>query len=295
MQPQCVLAGEDILMRPIHVAAFVLPFVLSTAAVAQSNWDKTYNVSGKAALQIEVDDASMKVQTCSGCRTVRIHVDGKGSDLNRFRIVEMQGGDGIHFSMKQKTEIRTFGGWHSRSPEITIETPAETTLQARAGDGSIAVAGLHGDVDVRTGDGSIAADDVSGALHLTTGDGSIQLHRAEGTLLATTGDGSISAEGRFSQVEARSGDGSIQLALLPGSKLAASSRIASGDGSIALTVPRDLQAEITASAGSGNVANGLPLQMTTSTGRRMVHGTMNGGGPSLRLQAGDGSIAMTTR
>jgi hypothetical protein len=281
-------------MRIHRSAAIVLPFVLSVAAFAQSNWEKTYNVSGKAALNVEVDDAGVRVNACGTCRTVRIHVDAKGNDLSKFHLTEMQGGDGIHFSLKHP-DARGFLGWHGQSPDVIIDTPVDTQLTVRSGDGGLLVTGIHGGADVHTGDGGIQMSDVSGALHVTTGDGGVQIHQGDGTLFASTGDGSMTLEGRFTQFDVHSGDGSVRLALLQGSKLAASSRISTGNGSIALELPRDLQAEIQAGTGNGNIANSLPLSMTTSGARNNLHGTMNGGGPTVRLQAANGSITLSAR
>lgn len=280
----------------MRIAAVAL-FVFSLAASAQSNWDKSYNVSGKPSLQVEVDDASVRVRSCGGCRAVHIHVDPKGGDLSRWRITEMQGGNGIRFSMKHREEHSFFGnGWHGRSPEITVDTPTETDLDVHSGDGSLAVAGLRGAIELRTADGSVDTQETAGPLRIKTGDGSVQVHRAEGTLNAGTGDGSMTLEGRFSQVEATTGDGSVNLTLLPGSNLQSSSRVTTGDGSVSVQVPRDLHVDVQASSGDGSIRNGLPLQ-TASGGndRHNVHGTMNGGGPTLRVHTGDGSISLDAR
>ncbi len=265
------------------------------AACAQSNWDKTYNVSSRPTLQVDVDDASVRVHSCGGCRSVRIHVDGKDGDLARWRITEMQGGNGIRFAMKHREDRSFFVGWHGRSPEVTVETPGETDLNVHSGDGSLAVEGLRGSVDLKTGDGSIATEDTAGPLRINTGDGSVQVHRAEGTLNAGTGDGSMQLEGRFTQLEAHSGDGSIHLSLLPGSSLQSSSRVNTGDGSISMTLPRDLRADVQASTGDGSIANRLQLQSSGSNDRHNVRGLMNGGGPTLRLHSGDGSISLSAR
>jgi hypothetical protein len=279
------------------VAAAILLSAFAATAQAQSNWDKSYNVSGKAAVQVDVDDASVKVRACGGCRAVHIHVDGQGTDLSRFRITELQGGDGIHFAMKHVEEHSFFGGgWHGHSPLVTIDTPTETTLALHSGDGSLSVAGLRGSVEAKTGDGSIQFDDVSGSLLVHTGDGSIHMNRTEGTLNASTGDGSMNIEGRFSQIDAHTGDGSANVSLLPGSHLSASSRVYSGDGSITVRVPRDLQADLYASSGDGSINCNIPLQTTVSSNdRHVVRGSMNGGGPTLRLQSGDGSISVSAQ
>jgi len=279
-------------MRSAAVALLLSGVFLATAS-AQSNWDRSYNVSGKPALQLNVDDASVRVRSCGGCRSVNVHVDYRGGDSSRWSIAEMQAGNGIQITMKHKSEARFLGGWNSRSPEITVETPAETDLTLRSGDGSLSLAGLHGNVDAHTGDGSIAAEDLAGALRLTTGDGSIELRRAQGTLYATTGDGSMNLEGRLSQFETRSGDGSVRLRLLPGSLLSSSSSLSTGDGSIALSVPGDLRANVEATTGDGSIHSSLSgIPNPSRENRNHVRGSLNGGGPLLRLRSGDGSISI---
>lgn len=279
----------------LAVALVALSVAACTAAQAQSNWDKTYSISAKPSLQLEVDDAGVRVNACGGCRAVHVRVDWHGADASHWKVTEMQGGNGIHFALRHREERSFFGGggWHGRSPEVIVETPSETDLNVRSGDGSVAVAGLRGSLDLRAGDGSIHTEQTAGPLRVFTGDGSIQVQRAEGTLSATAGSGSMNMEGRFSQVDAHTGDGSVQLALLPGSNLQASSRITTGDGSVNLRLPRDLRATLQASSGDGSIVCNLPLQ-SNSTERHNVHGLLNGGGPTLRVQSGDGSIMLSS-
>ena len=278
----------------MRIAAAAILLIAGTAA-AQSTLDKTYNVSGKPALQVEVDDASVRARSCGTCRAVSIHVDYRGQNPGDWTVTEMQGGNGIHFALKHKQQVRMFSGWHGRSPEITVVTPTETDLSLRSGDGALAIAGLRGNLDAHTGDGAIQADDVAGDLRFTTGDGAVALRRAEGTLYATTGDGGMNIEGRFSHFEARSGDGAVNLRLMPGSVLNASSSVLTGDGSVAINLPNDLRAEVDASTGDGRIASNLPFFTNTQarSGRSHIHGSMNGGGPTLRIHTGDGSIALS--
>lgn len=281
-------------MRTFAFALAVLTLA-SSSALAQANWDKTYSVAGKPSLQVELDDASVRATSCGGCRTVRIHVDWRGQDASHWRVSQMQGGNGIHFELKHRPEEHSwFGGnWHGRSPEVTVELPAEADLAVHTGNGSVSVAGIRGALDVRTGDGSIQTNDTAGPLRLHTSDGSVQVHRADGTLNASTGDGSMTIEGRFSQVEARTGDGSVNASLLPGSRLQSGSSITTGDGSIALRVPRDLGADLQASTGDGHISNNLAFTSGSGNDGHHVHGLINGGGPTLRLTSGDGSISLS--
>lgn len=279
----------------LAVSVVAAAFLVSTVAFAQSKWDKNYTVSSKPNLQVEVDDASVRVRSCGGCQSVHVHVEPHGQDLNRWRISDMQGGNGIRFSMKRKQDSSFFGvGWHGQSPEVIVETPGETDLNVRSGDGSLQVAGLRGSVDLKTGNGSVQTDGTEGQLRIVTGDGSVHVQRAAGTLNATTGDGSMNLEGRLSQLDAHTGDGSINLSLLPGSNLQSSSRVTTGDGSIAMSMPRDLRADLQVSTGDGHIANGLSMQ-TSVNDQHNLRGLMNGGGPTLRVHSGDGSIALNAR
>ena len=268
--------------------------VLASTALAQGSWDKTYNLSGRPSLQLELDDASVQAHSCGGCRTARIHVDWKGQDPARWRVSEMQGGNGIHFELKRRQEAHSwFGsGWHGPSPEVTVDTPAESDLAVHTGNGSVAIAGLHGTLELRTGDGSIQTDETAGSLRLHTGNGGLQVHRADGTLNGSTGDGFMMIEGRFSQVDAHTGNGSVTVSMLPGSRLQSGSSITTGDGSIALRVPRELSADLQASTGDGRVSNNLPMSTGSGNDDHHLHGLMNGGGPTLRLTSGNGSISL---
>ncbi len=276
-------------MRTAHAIALALSLLASTA-VAQNTWDKSYNVSGTPSLQVGIDDASTRVQSCGNCRTVHIRVDGRGQDLSRWHITEMQGGNGITFSMKR---VDGANNWFHRggnsSPEVVIETPQQTMLQLHAGNGSTNVVGLHGGVDVRSGNGTVQLEDVSGELRTAMGNGTLSIRRAEGTLSISGGNGTITAEGRFSQFESHTGNGTLHLTLLPGSVLAASSHITTGNSSISLQLPRDLKADVQAFTGNGGIHNSLPL-LTTAVGRNSLHGSLNGGGPTIKLQSGNGSI-----
>jgi hypothetical protein len=287
-------------MRTSAIAIAVFALATSSAlvtpnALAQANWDKSYNLSAKPSLQLELDDASVHAGSCGACRAVRIRVNWNGQDPSHWRVTEMQGGNGIHFELKHRDHNQSWfgGGWHGRSPEVVVDSPAETDLTVHTGDGSVTVAGLRGALDLKTGDGSIQTDGTAGTLRLHTGDGSVGVRRAEGTLNGSTGDGSMTIEGRFSQVEAHTGNGSVNVSLLPGSRLQSSSSVTTGDGSISLRVPRDLGADLQATTGDGHISNNLPFASGSGNDAHHVHGLINGGGPTLRLTSGDGSISMS--
>ena len=275
-------------------AALAIFAVATSSALAQGNWDKTYNLSAKPSLQLQLGNMPVHVQSCGGCRSVRIHVDWQGQDPSRWALTEMQGGNGIHFELKHRDEAQSWlgGGWQGRSPEVTVETPSVTDLDLHAGNGAVKVAGLRGAIELRTGNGGIQMDEMAGALRFQSGNGTVQVHRAEGTLTGTAGNGAVSIEGRFSQVEMHAGNGLVSLSLLPGSQLQSDSHLTAGNGRVTVRLPRDLRATVDVNSGHGGISNSLPMSSESSE-RQHLHGSLNGGGPTLRVRTGNGGVSLS--
>jgi DUF4097 and DUF4098 domain-containing protein YvlB len=204
-------------------------------------------------------------------------------------IVENQTGDRIRLEVKLPRQSWNIGFTH-RSVAVTVRVPREADVDIKTGDGSVSVPALRGRLDVSTGDGSITAEGSEGDVRLHTGDGSIRASGVAGRLRANTGDGRIHVDGRFDSLDLRTGDGGIDADVAPGSKLAGEWSFQSGDGSITLRLPSDLQADLDAHTGDGHIDLDLPVSVTGSVSRTSVRGKLGGGGPALRVQTGDGSI-----
>jgi hypothetical protein len=281
-------------MRAVTVLASSVCLLAALVAHGQSTWDKGYNISGRPAVQVSVDVASVAVRSCGDCRTVHIHVDGHDNDLSRWHVTEMHGGNVVHFDLKRRDSENFFMGWHGRAPEVVVDVPTESDVELRSGNGAVQLTGVHGSVDAKTGNGALQADDVKGALRITSGNGSITVHGAEGTVSTVSGNGAISLAGRLSQIEVRSGNGSINVVLEPGTALNSGSRVTTGHGSISMRVPRELKAEVDLSTGNGPLHCDLPL-MSQASSDRHIHGSANGGGASLTLHSGAGGVTLSSR
>jgi DUF4097 and DUF4098 domain-containing protein YvlB len=145
--------------------------------------------------------------------------------------------------------------------------------------------------DIRTGDGSIEATGLQGETRLRTGDGNIGAESLNGSLEATTGDGNMHVRGRLDSLSLRSGDGNMDVEVLPGSKIASSWRVESGDGGVTIRLPRDFAADLDLHTGDGSISVDLPL--TTTAGGRSEHdlrARLNAGGATFFIRTGDGSI-----
>jgi hypothetical protein len=128
---------------------------------------------------------------------------------------------------------------------------------------------------------------------LRTGDGSIEARELDGRVAADSGDGHVRLAGRFEALNVKTGDGSVDTKVLSGSKMTADWTVRTGDGSVDISLPADFRANIDATTGDGHISMGLPVTMEGTLSKSEVRGKMNGGGPTLTIHTGDGSIRLT--
>jgi Putative adhesin len=287
------------LRNPFHSAVLtglVLVGLLSAAhPVRAEEWTKTFDLTGRPAVHVATDDAAVQVVTGES-KQVSIRIEYQGYRLDRdLRINARQNGDRVEL------DVRTSGHWclfcsdegRSRNVRIEVRVPREADLSVESGDGSITIAAVDGNMDIRTGDGHIELNGARGTMRLRTGDGGVDATRLDGQLEASSGDGRIHVDGRFDRLNLHTGDGSIEARALPGSKMLSSWSIHTGDGSVDLSLPDGFQANIDASTSDGTISLGLPLLVEGGLNRTNIHGKLNGGGQSLTISTGDGSVRIS--
>lgn len=287
------------LMNPVRFAVLtglVLIGLFCAARPAHAEeWTKTFGLAGRPTVRIATDDAAVQV-VAGEAKQVVIRIEYQGYRLDRdLRVNARQNADRVEL------DVRTSGHWclfcssegRSRNVRIEVRMPRDADLNVESADGSITIASIDGSVDARTADGHIELKDSRGNLHLRTADGGIDASRLDGQLEASSGDGRIRAEGRFDGLNLRTGDGSIEARALPGSKMLSSWSLHTGDGSVDLSLPDGFQANIDARTNDGTISLGLPLLMEGGLNRSNIHGKLNGGGQSLSISTGDGSIRIS--
>ena len=281
-------------MRSLRLFAFAVPVLALTAsaALAQSDWQKSYPIAGKASLTVSTGDASTEVHSCS-CREIRIRVEWNDRHADDYNITEFQSGDHVNFELKEKPRMGFHMGMH-REPRVTVETPNELDLEARTSDGSLKVYGVNGAIALHTSDGGVDVSDVSGAVRLVASDGSIRIHNVTGTLESRSSDGHVSIDGKLSALQVHTSDGALDLTLAEGTQLTTSSRIEASDGSVKIRLPRTLAADLDIHTGDGHIDCQLPLTMNgyNSGGGHNVRGHLNSGGTPLTIHTGDGNVSI---
>jgi DUF4097 and DUF4098 domain-containing protein YvlB len=282
--------GSSLLRVGLFAATLALAVGVSTQA---EEVVKTFSVTGHARVNVNTDDGAVRVST-GDIKQVEIRVVYTGYKLDRdLRVTTEQNGDSV--AVVAKTSGGSFWNWGVRHSSLRVEVhmPKDADLTVRSGDGAVEADSINGNVDVTTGDGSITVQGARGNIKFHTGDGHIEARGLDGTVDASSGDGHINLEGRFDGLNIKTGDGSITARALGGSKVASNWSIRTGDGSVDLEVPGDLQANIDASTHDGHISMGLPLTMEGTISSSNIHGKLNGGGQALSIRTGDGSIHLS--
>jgi hypothetical protein len=272
--------------------AFVAGSLAAGSARAEE-WTKSYSVSGRARVHVDSNDGSVRVTT-GDSKQVEFRVIYTGYTLDKnLNINSRQEGDQVEVSARLRNSMNWGWGGVHRTLRIEVHMPRNADLNVDTGDGSVEAEAINGSLDVHTGDGHIRVQGAKGDIRLRTGDGSIEGHDLDGKLEATTGDGHVTLDGRFDGLNIKTGDGSINARANPGSKLENSWSVRTGDGSVDMSLPGDLQANIEASTNDGRISLGIPVTVEGSFSTSQIHGKMNGGGQPLTIHTGDGSIHLS--
>ncbi len=148
------------------------------------------------------------------------------------------------------------------------------TVWGRTSAGSIKLTSCDSTVDVKTSAGSIKIGDVAGNVQAQTSSGSIRLGRVGRTVNARTSSGSIRASLTGQPQEACS--------------------LHTSAGSITVTLLSDIAVDVDAETSAGRVSTELAVASVIrgKMPKNRLKGSINGGGPLLKLRTSAGSIRL---
>jgi len=302
---------------------FLLPILLLAAAAAvsaDSRVERTLKLEPGGRFRLDSDVGAVVVRGRSGSGA-HVLFESSRRDLLEdldFRFDEKPGEAIVTAKFRHH---HWFEGFHGRV-DVTIEVPSETAVdihtaggsirasalkrpaKLRTSGGSLTIEDLSADVDGDTSGGSVQVRDVIGNVRVRTSGGSIEAARIRGPLDADTSGGSVRIETVSGDVKAHSSGGPIHVLDAAGRVDAQTSgggvevafakgngrggRIESSGGGI--TVSLDPSVRLDIDAHGERVHSDLPLTTSGSFSRESLHGTLNGGGPSLRLETSGGSV-----
>lgn len=181
---------------------------------------------------------------------------------------------------------------------VTVQAPAGSSLEIRAGSADVRVTGTCGRADVLTGSGEVALDRADGAatvrtgsggirlgptlagLQLRTGSGDVEASSLSGTATLVTGTGDVWLGAASGEIMARSGSGDLSVAEAASGSL----ELITGSGEIRVGVRPGVTAEVDLSSGSGKVSSELDVELERPEGDVPL---------TIRARTGNGAALVT--
>ena len=252
----------------------------------QLSFDRTVSVSGTAQLAVSTGSGDIQITHGSGNQIRihgQIHVKHEGSKEHARQIAANppieQNGDMIRVGQQQEQ-------WRDISIDYQIEAPPGTQLAANSGSGDIVDDGVGQNSKLETGSGDISATGLEGSFMVKTGSGNIVAKQTgQGDVIAETGSGDIELKDIHGGFRGQTGSGTIKASGTP----SAAWTLQTGSGDIELWTG-NAPLTLDAFTGSGSVTAEHEMMVQGTFDHHHIRGTLNGGGPTIRLQTGSGDI-----
>jgi hypothetical protein len=258
--------------------------------------DRHFAVSGRPEIVLKTFDGAIRVQSWDKPE-VLVTIERQAGDEESLKSIEVksdQQGNKITVEVVKPEHTSTIAiGMHiGRSAALIVSVPREADVNARSGDGAVAVENVAGRLDVNTGDGAVTVSGSTGDMVVHTGDGAVSLQGVRGQVDLSTGDGGVKMDGVLQRVKARTGDGAIAIRAGEGSAASSDWDIETGDGAVTVELPAAFSAELDARSNDGRVSiNGFDLSGATRDREdQEVRGRIGAGGSRLTIRTGDGGI-----
>lgn len=230
----------------------------SNQAEAHDQWKRSYTLTTGGKVEIRNTNGRIDVQPGDGNgveivaeRTVSAATDDAAKEaLSKFEISETASPNHITVDSSNHGSGILIG--INRRVDYQIRVPRWANVTLNSTNGDINVAGVEGEFRVETTNGRIIGSALGSSAVVTTTNGEISLDFAK-----------LGADGI---------------------------RCETTNGMISVTVPHDSKASISARVTNGGISTeGLDVAVTEKS-RRLLDGSIGGGGPSIRLETTNGAV-----
>ena len=260
--------------------------------------DREFDVGPGGTLSVEVPDGDVRVLASPEARaSVKVlisshdHVWGR-EVFERMDFAVRRSGDQLSVTATN-ARVRDYEWRDNRGVGVQIEitAPQRFNLDITTSDGDIDIGDFRGQIELRSSDGDVVLGNVSGrAVAVTTNDGAVSAASITADqLVIETHDGDVSVTVDSRSARIITGDGDIDVRLAAGGE----ATLRTGDGDITIYADPSLAADVELRGEDVQVGSGFSLAGRLDP--RGARGHLNGGGPLLVAETGDGTIAIRSR
>ncbi|MGZ3584155.1 MAG: DUF4097 family beta strand repeat-containing protein [Ktedonobacterales bacterium] len=270
----CLVAVAAVMVL-CAVASGIVWGLARNVATASDAQTRNFTVDGPATITLRTSAANVRVVPGKTDHvTIVLNKEVRGIDHNRavhaldaITLDATQAGNSLTINVNEPS---SFGlDSFSRSIDLTITTPAATSLDATLDAGNLDVRGLAGTLATDLGAGNLTLADMSVTDHATlqTRAGNLRASHITGAVRATVNFGNVTlTQATLTQDSTiRSDAGNITLdgSLQSGASLDATDNA----GNVSVTLPQQTDAHLNATANAGKITvTGWPNITQTSSG-----------------------------
>ncbi len=276
------------------LASTSLLLVSATLLAADHNFERTLNTGGSPNVAVSTGSGYIHLRPGSdGQIHIAAHLKAGngwfgGSDVESRieQIVRdppiLQNGNDITIGERHSSDR-----YRNISIDYEVTLPQGSSIEASTGSGDVELQDVGARFKGSSGSGSVRARNLHGPANLETGSGDIELNEnAPGDVRAQTGSGSVRLNGISGGLKAGTGSGDIEVHGTPASDW----KLDTGSGDVRLTLGPSARFNLSASTGSGSIRTEQPIAMQGELNHHHVTGSVNGGGPTVRISTGSGDV-----
>jgi len=305
-------------------AAGLLAAAVSTAgAKIVRTVEKTFTVQPGGTFHADTQGGEIRVQSSTDS-VVKITARERfntSSEAEADEIVkklelamEQQGNEVTASAKYERQSLGVhWGSWPPVQVDFIVSVPARFSVELKTSGGDVIVGDLDGKVRARTSGGDVKLGKISGeidghtsggnmtlteglsSVQLGTSGGDIAVGRAVGVTELRTSGGNIKIESVENTLEAHTSGGDVRAGF--NGPLKGDCSLGTSGGKVKVTVEAGAAFRLDASTSGGEVdAAGLTITIEKGGhGKSRLAGTVNGGGPLLKLRSSGGDLSVGTR
>jgi hypothetical protein len=234
--------------------------------------------------------------------------------LQKLDLVIEQRGDGVVATASYREGVGIhFGSWPPVQVDFIVTVPSRASAELRTSGGDIVVGDLDGAVRAHTSGGEIALGKIGGDIDASTSGGNVKLDEGRGVVKLSTSGGNISAGRVGGPADLRTSGGDIRVDSVENTLAAHTSggdvravfsgplkgdcSLSTSGGEVKATVDHGAGFLLDASTSGGEVnAAGITITIDHGgMGKSALSGSVNGGGPLLKLHSSGGDVVVASR
>lgn len=286
------ISQEELRMHASSVRSFALGLALTVTPAAwagEFRLEKRLPLAAGGTFSLSSEAGGIEVRGGDGTEAVIVVTSNRDDFASVYDLrFETPRPDRVEVVLARKSRGPSSWFEGNHRTQVTVTLPKSAAAELESSGGGIDVAGLDGKVTAESSGGGVHASRLGGAASLSSSGGSISADDIGGDLEADSSGGGVQVREAHGAVVAESSGGAVSVGFAAGNAKGGS--LSSSGGGVAATIDPAVGLEIDASSSGGSVDCDLPLTVRGKIGRDDVHGTLNGGGPLLKLRSSGGGI-----